>query len=262
MKNIRAGATLRIGRRVKGLSIEWATTGPVQVIHHRSLNESPDVIFIFNNTAGLFGGDEQHVELDVGEGAAVVITDPTPTQLFPGSGVGTSEVRVQVGDDALCLLLPHALIPAANSHTQANTVINASCRARVLAAGIVAPGRSACGENWGDAEVESRLCLCRSGAPLLLDVSRASSATESRPGHLLSLAAVGVNLSAEQIKTLRAHLAPLGKVGVTTPEASLVVVRGLHRSLEVAAGALRIATNFWLSAQGYPPLDWRRAAYF
>jgi urease accessory protein len=114
--------------------------------------------------AGPVGGDQLTLDIDVGPGSALVLTDISPTLLLPGphGRPSRSTTRVKVKDGATLVWLPEPLIAAANCNHFNDIRVELASTARLLIREELILGR--CGEEPGS--IQQRLQVRRGGQPL------------------------------------------------------------------------------------------------
>jgi urease accessory protein UreH len=261
MTKVQISADVRVTQVGGSAVVDRRITGPALVFHHPRTQMGPDVIFLVNQTAGLFGGDREDWHVAVAPGVSVVLTDPGPVRLFPGSGRGVSRTRIEVATGSTCLLLPHPLLPTRGSDTSVEVSVDVAPGGQALVSGIVCPGRVARGEGWGSSVLSMVLTLSCGGRPLFVDALRVGSDLMPRSGHLLTVAAVGPALDEGALRDIRLRIGDGSQVGLTQPEEGLLLVAALCATQQAAVKLLRTAADGWLEARHLPVLQWQRLAY-
>ena len=173
-----------------GARVTTSASGPLHPVHH-PVPGGPDVLLLTTDTAGLTGGDTVEVEVDLAAGAALVVSDPTPTHLLagPDDRVGRLTTRVQVAPEALLVLVPHALVPYRRSRSVVHTVVDVAPGGSAVVAGVLSPGRVATGEVWAPGRLDSTTDLLVDGELTVRDALRVDSrrTTSASSGALVSL---------------------------------------------------------------------------
>jgi urease accessory protein len=114
--------------------------------------------------AGPVGGDQLHLEIDVGAGATLVLRTVAATLALPGprGEASASETTVRVGNGATLIWLPEPVIAAAGCRHHARTRIELAAGARLITREELLLGR----HREPPGEIRQRLRLTRDGTPL------------------------------------------------------------------------------------------------
>ena len=109
--------------------------------------------------AGPIGGDQLHLGIEVGAGAALVVRSVAASVVLPGphGELSRSGVRINVGADATLVWLPGPVIAAQGCHHHAATEISLEAGARLLVREELVLGRH--GEASGSIRQRLRVCL-------------------------------------------------------------------------------------------------------
>ncbi len=127
---------------------------------------------------GIAGGDQLHIELDVGEGAQVLATTPGAAKWYRSDGrVASQKVTLRVHAGAALEWLPQESILFDGSDTQQTLTTDLTDDARMIGWDIVQLGRTAAGERWSAGRWRQRLSLRRNGRQLWCE--RADLAADS-----------------------------------------------------------------------------------
>ncbi|MFH2072702.1 MAG: urease accessory protein UreD [Actinomycetota bacterium] len=258
MTNVRISADLRLTASETGTYLDRRIEGPASVAHHVQPDAGPDILFLINQTAGVFGGDSERWSLLVGPGVRVAMTDPGLKKLFAGPGVGRVAVDVEVGPEAICLLVPHAILPMAGSDSNIGTTIEVATDGRLLVSEIVCPGRVARGEQWGSSTLTTNLLVSRHGSLVFADSFQTGLQTRRRGGYLLSVVAVGPGVCRRLVDEIRGDCP---SAGVAMPEPQVLTAIGIVDTLQESNALVRHVADAWLRAHGDTPIEWRRLAY-
>ncbi|MFL5244769.1 MAG: urease accessory protein UreD [Gemmataceae bacterium] len=74
--------------------------------------QEPALLYLLNPTAGLMDGDGQLIELTAGPGTQTVVVGQSATRIHPSiKGYATQQWSIQVGDNAVLVVLPGPAIP-------------------------------------------------------------------------------------------------------------------------------------------------------
>jgi urease accessory protein len=128
-----------------------------------SLRDTPDGLYLVASGAGPVGGDDMHLDLDVGTGASLVVRSAAAVMALPGPTGASSSLRVhaRVGGSLRWEPEPTILVAGCDHHATSRIVLTAC--ATLLWREVVVLGRH--GEPTGS--LLQRLHVDRDGAPLL-----------------------------------------------------------------------------------------------
>lgn len=135
---------------------------------------------LINPTAGLFAGDRLDAEIDVGQGASVLLSSPSATRLHT-MHAGASEMiqTFRLGAGAWLEVMPDLLIPQAASEATLRTRIELHPEAALVFLDLLAPGRRAHGESLAFRRLATTLDIDCDGLPLARERARLDPATDS-----------------------------------------------------------------------------------
>jgi urease accessory protein len=246
-----------------------SVSGPVHPVHHR-VAPGPDILLFTRDTAGLAGGDDCRTEIQVGDGASIIISDPGPTNLFPSCDgrSGYQAIELSVAPCARAVLLPHAVVPFSGSRTVTTTRVQVAPSATAVVGGVLSPGRVASGERWAAELYQQRLEMRRGREILASDALRVpwpagslgcTPQRSSGPnviGHLVSLLAYRTGVAAELDRVrLVAGCGP----GVSAVTDDLLVLRAIVDSCAAGYTLLRkVVTAVLPDLETWP---WSRIGY-
>lgn len=111
---------------------------------------------IVNPTAGILSGDKLESAIEVGKGAALLVTTPSASRVFKmrtGSAESSQHFRVAAG--GWLEVLPEPLVPHHGCSYRQATRIEVEQGGRLFFADLLMPGRVAHGEAWA----WEKLCL-------------------------------------------------------------------------------------------------------
>lgn len=159
------------------------------------------ILQVVNPTAGILAGDQLTSEIQVGRGAALLVTAPSATRVFRmKGGAASSQQRFEVEAGGWLEFWPEPLVPHQGSVFQQSTVLHLAPGGEALFADFLLPGRLARGEAWGwdrlVLELEVRVGealvlrerLDQSGAELRALAGLAGMASTAAFGNLVVLA--------------------------------------------------------------------------
>lgn len=112
---------------------------------------------------GVFGGDVNRTTIRAGAGTRLVVRGISATSAR-GSRAAIAATRLVAEAGSTILYLPSALIPQTDADHTTSVRIEAARGARVLAASVVVPGRSAMGERGAFARLRMRTVASLNGA--------------------------------------------------------------------------------------------------
>ncbi|MEI9982875.1 MAG: urease accessory protein UreD [Aliidongia sp.] len=110
---------------------------------------APFEAVLVNTSGGLVGGDRLDSEIEIGPGAAAILTSQAAEKLYRSTGAETRvETRLSVGAGAWAEWLPQETILFDGARLRRRLVATLAPDARLLAAEIVLFGRAAHGESF------------------------------------------------------------------------------------------------------------------
>lgn len=150
----RRGRTALVGRR---------HTGPLSV--QRPFYPDDDGTchtYILHPPAGIVGGDELSVTLDLAPHSRVLMTTPGATRWYFSAGrTATLRQRARVADAAMLEWLPQETLLFDGAHARSTTRIELEGDARYLGCEITGLGRPACAERYTHGQLDLRFELFR-----------------------------------------------------------------------------------------------------
>jgi len=140
-------------------------------------------ILMLHPPAGIAGGDQLRIDVDVGEGAHAQLTTPGAGKWYrsgpPAGSVGTKQpgdflerlgplatqdISLNIAPGAMLEWLPQEVIVFDQAHAQSTTTITLAEGARAIGWDIICLGRSASGESFDRGAFRQRLRLQRPDA--------------------------------------------------------------------------------------------------
>ena len=140
-------------------------TGPLRV-QKGFTPEGPEVWhqIIVHPPGGIAGGDRLSIDVQVDEGASVLLTSPGAAKWYRSEQRwAQQDVRIQVADGATLEWLPLESIVFSGAHTRLNTRFDLAAGASLIAAELICLGRPASGERFAQGRLRSGLEVWRSG---------------------------------------------------------------------------------------------------
>jgi len=219
--------------------------------------------YLIHPPAGIVGGDELAVAVDVDTGAHALVTTPAATRWYFSRGrEARLEQQARVADGAALEWLPQETLVFDGAHARSATRVYLDGSARFCGWEIFALGRPACGDPFRSGRVDFRFELIRGGQPLLLERWRGSGALPGLRG--FSACATFVATSAGEVALERARetlAAESEALCAATLMGDVLVARGLAIVCEVLTHAF---TRMWravrpplLGRGAVPPRIWR-----
>ena len=129
-------------------------------------------VMVMSTSAGIMAGDEQRIDVRVGEGAALQVT----TQAFEkvhrmeGEGSASRATRLAVASGGYLDYTPQPQIPFAGSAFSARTEVElADVSARLVYEEVLSCGRAARGERFAYRSYRNHVVISVAGEPVYLD---------------------------------------------------------------------------------------------
>lgn len=190
----RAGsASLRV-ERVAGRSavVEARAASPLRLVVTRPQR---GVAWVFTSTfgGGLVDGDAIALDVEVREGARLLLTTQASTKVYKSPRGTRSALSARVGPDALLVSWPDPVACFASARYAQSTTIELAERASLVAVETVTAGRVAHGEQWSFARYRSDLRVARGGRAFAVDalaLDAAHGSIADRMGRFEALATV------------------------------------------------------------------------
>lgn len=128
-------------------------------------DDSRLILQMVTPTAGLLEGDRVEIDVEAGPGSSFILTSPSAMRLHAMGANGTAVLEQQftVASGAFVEVLPHLLIPQADSALCQRTQLVTEADSTLLYWELLAPGRVAHGESLKFREVDVRLDLTHGG---------------------------------------------------------------------------------------------------
>ncbi len=127
-------------------------------------------VMLLNPTGGLLGGDCLTTEVDLAEGAHVVLTTPSATKVYrTNAGPTLHRTTVHLAEDAVLEYVPDHLIPHPGSSLNQLLSVNMQAGSRAIVLDGFSVGRVARGERWLFENLTTELAVMRSGQLICRD---------------------------------------------------------------------------------------------
>lgn len=266
--------SLTIDRRGdRCIAVKQFHDGALRILRPHYLDESGQVCYVIINPGGAYlGGDSYLIEVDVAQGADLLLTTQSATKIYrTPNDRAEQHMHVRLAAHARLELLPDPLIAYREASYGQVTTVEMDPTASLVMAEVVTPGWSPDGRLFRYDEVRMRNEISIGGRLVVLDNLLI------RPGvgspvdsmcfmgehtHLGSLLVVDARVDTALVEELHAVLAPLdpeGQLGITSLEGPGFALRALSRSTEplnkILAAAVDLLRERWT---GQKPLNLRK----
>jgi len=125
---------------------------------------------LVNPSGGLVGGDHLSIEMDVHDGAHVIISTPSANRVYRSQGERSEqEIKLTVGPGAVLEWFPEHTIPFAESRFRQKLHATLAPGATILLWDALASGRMANGERWAFADLENDIRITTASGGLLTE---------------------------------------------------------------------------------------------
>ena len=125
---------------------------------------------LVNPSGGLVGGDHLSIEMDVHDGAHVIISTPSANRVYRSQGERSEqEIKLSVGPGAVLEWFPEHTIPFAGSRFRQKLHATLAPGATILLWDALASGRMANGERWAFADLENDIRITTASGGLLTE---------------------------------------------------------------------------------------------
>ena len=120
---------------------------------------------------GLFPGERLEIDINVKEGASLVVSAQGATKVYasPHGTAAEAATTLRVGRGASLCWLPGELIPFRDASYAARTEVHLEEGARFALLDILTPGRTAMGEVHAYRQLDLRLRVASRGKPILVE---------------------------------------------------------------------------------------------
>ena len=164
-----------------GFEVRAGRTAIVKKRHHgplgvqRAFYPEPDGlahVYVLHPPGGIVHGDELHVQINVGTGAAALVTTPAATKFYRSAGrVAQVTQRLIVQDGASLEWLPQETIVYGEAQVRTETRVELTPGARFCGWDIVCLGRAASGDHFAAGRLNQAFEIWQAGRPLWIERS-------------------------------------------------------------------------------------------
>ena len=145
---------------------------PLRVVRAFAGDDGMAVVHLHNISGGVLGGDQLHLAARVEANAQAQITTTGSTRVYrqrEGYGEAVQTNHFSVGRGGLLEYLPDSLIPYADSRFRQTTRIDLAADAGLFYWEVVAPGRTARGEEFAYELLQLELEIVAEGRPIVIE---------------------------------------------------------------------------------------------
>lgn len=145
---------------------------PLRVVRAFAGDEGMAVVHLHNISGGVLGGDQLHLAARVEADAQAQITTTGSTRVYrqrEGYSEAVQSNRFVVGSGGLLEYLPDSLIPYADSRFRQTTRIDLAEDAGLFYWEVLAPGRTAKGEEFAYDLLQLELEIVAEGRPIVIE---------------------------------------------------------------------------------------------
>ncbi|MDI3329421.1 MAG: urease accessory protein UreD [Micrococcus sp.] len=266
---------LRVGQRGgRGIATSQYHQGALRVIRPHYLDASGQVAYtIVNPGGGYLGGDVYDIDVQVQEGARLLLTTQSATKVYRTPGEpAVQHMHVQLSPGASLEYVPDQLIAYRGASYRQETVVELAADSSLVMCDVVTPGWSPDGEPFRYHEVRIRNEIHRDGRLLALDNLLIRPGDPDAPlsgmlfledySHLGAMLVVDPRVDADLVRDIEdvlGSLDPDGQLGVSLLNRPGFALRALSRSTDTLNTMLHAAVDV-LRARwfGQQPLKLRK----
>jgi urease accessory protein len=260
-------AFLRVTRSgTRSVASRVYATSPLRLLTPRNHGHA-SWIYTSSFGGGLVDGDSIRMHVDVGAGAAAMLSTQASTKVYRSPRGTAADLHAQVAADGVLVVLPDPVVCFAGSRYRQQQRIDLNDDAALVLVDWVTAGRHTAGERWAFAEYRSELIVAVGGRPLVHDVVALREADGDLAGRmgrfnvLALIVVVGATLRAEAaaiVEQVDADpiVARADQLIAATPLDQACVVRIAGVSLEQVARSVRSCLAFLPGLLGDSP--WNR----
>jgi len=148
-------------------------THPLQALAPIRTADGSLCLMMLNPSGGLVGGDRLRTSVEVGPGAAVVLTTASATKVYRTEGEAASHrTLITLRDGAALEYLPDHVIPHTGSVLRQSLSVEMAPGSRAIVYDAIAAGRIGRGERWDFREMASEIAIRRDDRPVYISRSR------------------------------------------------------------------------------------------
>jgi len=197
--------------------------------------------YLIHPPAGIVGGDDLRVDLDLEAGAHALVTTPAATRwYFSREPEASIRQCARIAAGATLEWLPQETLVYGGARAQLTTRIEVEAGARFLGWEVLGLGRPACGEEFRNGKLDFRFQIFRAGQPLLLERLRGDvNGVPGLRGYAAYATFVATGAGARALECAREVLrsAP-DSVGAATLIGDVLIGRSLAERCEPLTSAL------------------------
>ncbi|MGA7206415.1 MAG: urease accessory protein UreD, partial [Specibacter sp.] len=266
--------SMDIGLRAgKSIAVRQYHDGALRILRPHYLDDTGQVCYVVINPGGAYlGGDKYRIEVDVAEGADLLLTTQSATKIYRTPGArAVAHTQLRLGPGARLEYLPDPLIAYREaSYTQVTTV-DMDATASLVMAEVVTPGWSPDGMLFRYDEIRLNNEISIGGKLVVLDKLLITPGTGSPVesmcsmehfSHLGSLLVMDARVDAALVDQLAALLAPIdpdGRLGITLLDGPGFALRALSGSTEPLNAVIGAAVDHLRARwSGQEPLNLRK----
>ena len=266
---------LTIGERGgRGVATSQYHQGALRIIRPHYLDASGQVAYtIVNPGGGYLGGDVYDVDVEVQDGARLLLTTQSATKIYRTPGEpAVQRTRFALGPGASLEYVPDQLIAYRGASYRQETVVELAADSSLVMCDVITPGWSPDGKLFRYDEVRVRNEILRDGRLFALDNLLIRPGEPDAPlsgmlfledyTHLGAMLVVDRRVDADLVRELEDLLVPLdpdGQLGVSLLNGPGFALRALSRSTDTLNTMLHAAVDLlrdrWF---GQPSLNLRK----
>lgn len=265
---------LTVGQRgERAIATRQFHRGALRIMRPHYLDDSGQVCYvILNPGGGYLGGDTYSIDVEVRDGARLLLTTQSATKVYrtPGSRA-EQHMRLRLGPGSSLESVPDQLIAYREARYRQQTMVDMDPTASLVMAEVVTPGWSPDGRLFRYDELRLRTDIYVGGELMVLDNLLIRPADEAPVAgmtfledytHVGSLVVIDPRVDAALLEEIRAAVAgldPDGQLGLSLLNGHGFVLRALSRSTE-GLNSLVLAAVDLLRARWYGqgPLNLRK----
>jgi len=198
--------------------------------------------YLLHPPAGIVGGDDLRVSVDLDTGAHALLTTPGATRWYFSRGIYAQVQQVaSIANGATLEWLPQETLISDGAHARLLTQVHLEGNARFCGWEVLGLGRPALGETFEHGDVDFRLEIYRDGRPILLERQR--SGHKGLPGlgdNTACATFITTGSDTAALEVARKQLADAsGATCASTLIGDVLIVRGLASRCEPLTQAFR-----------------------
>lgn len=170
-------------------------------------------VYILHPPAGIVGGDELRLNIDLLKNAQALVTTPAATKFYRGNGFVARQVQ-QINVDAGCEMewLPQETIFFSGCDAQTTTRVNLEGDAKFIGWEMICLGRPASNEVFDQGLCRQHVEVWRDQKPLVIERSRLEGGDElldsiwGMQGHVLTATLIATGANDEVLNAVRTYI--------------------------------------------------------